>query len=68
MAAQAREAGDPQQAAQIYAAIVQQDAKNADALGGLADMMFEAGQADKAREVLDRVPEDKAGPTPPSPR
>jgi putative thioredoxin len=58
MAAKAREEGDPQQAAQIYAAIVQQDAKNADALGGLADLLFEAGQADKAREVLDRVPED----------
>jgi putative thioredoxin len=58
MAAQAREAGDPQQAAQIYAAIVQQDAKNADALGGLADILFEAGQADKAREVLDRVPDE----------
>ncbi|MGY6710068.1 MAG: thioredoxin [Rhizobiaceae bacterium] len=58
MAAQAREAGDPQQAAQIYAAIVQQDAKNADALGGLADILFEAGQADKAREILERVPEE----------
>ncbi|MFN4272395.1 MAG: thioredoxin [Aliihoeflea sp.] len=58
MAAQAREQGDPQQAAQIYAAIVQQDAKNADALGGLADILFEAGQADKAREVLDRVPDE----------
>jgi len=58
MAAQAREAGDPQQAAQIYAAVVQQDAKNADALGGLADILFEAGQAEKAREVLDRVPEE----------
>ena len=58
MAAQAREAGDPQQAAQIYAAVVQQEAKNADALGGLADILFEAGQAEQAREVLDRVPED----------
>lgn len=64
MAAQAREQGDPQQAAQIYAAIVQQDAKNADALGGLADILFEAGQVDKAREVLDRVPEEgKSNPT-----
>lgn len=58
MAAQAREAGDPQQAAQIYAAIVQQDARNAPALGGLADILFEAGQADQAREVLARVPEE----------
>jgi len=58
MAAHAREAGDPQQAAQIYAAVVQQDAKNADALGGLADILFEAGQAEQAREVLDRVPEE----------
>ncbi|NMG38081.1 thioredoxin [Chelativorans sp. ZYF759] len=58
MAAQAREAGDPQQAAQIYAAIVQQDARNAPALGGLADILFEAGQADQAREVLGRVPEE----------
>ena len=56
--AHAREAGDPQQAAQIYAAVVQQDAKNADALGGLADILFEAGQAEQAREVLDRVPEE----------
>jgi putative thioredoxin len=59
MAGQAREAGDSQQAAQIYAAILQQDAENTDALGGLADMLFEAGQLDRAREVLARVPEGK---------
>jgi putative thioredoxin len=59
MAGQARAAGDTQQAAQIYAAILQQDAENTEALGGLADMLFEAGQTDKAREVLARVPEDK---------
>jgi putative thioredoxin len=58
-ASQARESGQLQQAAQLYAAIMQQEPDNADAIGGLADMMLEAGETEKAREVLARAPEDK---------
>ncbi|TWG97890.1 thioredoxin [Mesorhizobium sp. J18] len=56
-AAQARQEGDDQTAAQIYSAILQQAPDNVDALAGLADILFEAGQADRAREILDRAPE-----------
>ncbi|WP_274426147.1 thioredoxin [Chelativorans sp. YIM 93263] len=58
-ATQARDAGDQQGAAQIYSAVLQQEPENADALGGLADLLFEAGQVDEAKSVLDRVPEAK---------
>lgn len=57
-AAQAREAGNEQQAAQIYSAIVQQAPDNADALAGLADLLFENGQMDRAAEILERVPDN----------
>lgn len=58
-AAEAREAGDTQMAAQVYSAILQRDPDNVDALAGLADMLFEAGQKERAEEVLARVPEAK---------
>lgn len=59
-AAEARGAGDTQTAAQIYAAILQQDPENVDALSAMADMLFEAGQTDRAKQVLERIPADKA--------
>lgn len=63
-AAEAREAGDDQTAMQIYSAILQQAPDNVDALAGLADILFEAGQVDRAREILDRTPEAKQDAAP----
>ncbi|MFC6488914.1 thioredoxin [Nitratireductor sp. GCM10026969] len=58
-ASEAREGGDPQTAAQIYSAVLQQEPEHVESLAGLADLLFEAGQADEARAVLERVPEAK---------
>ena len=58
-AAEAREAGDSQMAAQIYSAVLQQEPEQVDALAGLADLLFEAGQTDEARSLLDQVPDAK---------
>ncbi|GHD17448.1 thioredoxin [Tianweitania populi] len=62
--AQAEEAvarGEAAIAADLYAAVLDEDETNVDALAGLANLYFDAGQADTARELLERVPEDKAG-------
>jgi putative thioredoxin len=59
-AAEARAAGDAQTAAGIFDAVLQQAPDNLDALGGLAEMLFEAGDAAGAEEVLARAPADKA--------
>ncbi len=58
-AAAAREAGEIQQSARIYAAVLQQEPENIDALGALADMMAEAGEIEKAKDMLARAPADK---------
>jgi putative thioredoxin len=58
-AAEAREQGDLQTAAQIYAAVLGEAPENLDAIAGLADLLFEGGDAARAEEVLDRVPDDK---------
>jgi len=58
-AKQAREAGDLQTAAEIYDAVLQEQPDNLDALAGLADLLFEAGDATGAEEILARAPEDK---------
>lgn len=58
-AAEMRKAGDAQQAAQLYAAILQQEPEHVEALAGLADLLFEAGQVEEARATLERVPEAK---------
>lgn len=58
-AAEARANGDTQTAAQIYSAVLQQVPDNVPALAGLADLLYEAGQAERAKEVLSRVPEAK---------
>jgi putative thioredoxin len=58
-AAEAREAGDLQGAAQIYDAILAQAPDNVDAIAGLADLLFEAGDSAGSQEVLARVPEGK---------
>jgi putative thioredoxin len=62
--AQAQEAqagGEAALAADLYAAVLDEDENNVDALAGLANLYFDAGQADTARELLDRVPQDKTG-------
>jgi putative thioredoxin len=59
-AAEARAAGDAQTAAGIFDAVLQQAPDNLDALGGLAEVLFEAGDTAGAEEVLARAPADKA--------
>ena len=60
-AAEAREAGDLQTAAQIYSAVLEQEPEHVEALAALADLLFEAGKKEEAKVVLDRVPEAKKG-------
>jgi putative thioredoxin len=59
-ASQAREAGDQQMAARIYSMVLEAEPDNADALGGMAEMLVEAGDIEAAKSVLDKAPEDKA--------
>jgi len=58
-ASQAREAGDPQTAAGIYDAVLQQAPDNVEAIAGLADLLFEAGEVTGAEEILASCPEDQ---------
>jgi putative thioredoxin len=58
-ARQARESGDLQTAAGIFDAVLQQQPENIDAIAGLADLLFEAGDAAGAEDLLSRVPTDK---------
>jgi len=58
-AKQARETGDLQTAAEIFDAVLQEQPDNLDAIAGLADLLFEAGDAAGAEEVLARAPEGK---------
>lgn len=58
-AKQARETGDLQTAAEIFDALLQEQPDNLDAIAGLADLLFEAGDTPGAEEVLARAPEDK---------
>lgn len=54
-----RSEGDFAQSAQVYSAILQQMPDNLAALAGLATCMVEAGELDKARQILAAVPEDQ---------
>ncbi|MEQ8402114.1 MAG: thioredoxin [Silicimonas sp.] len=56
-AAQAAAAGDTNGAAQIYAMVLQQEPENAAAYGGMAGLMADHGQEDRARQMLDQAPE-----------
>jgi putative thioredoxin len=58
-ATEARSAGDPQAAADIYEGVLAHAPDNVDALAGLAELMFDAGEQDAARQLLDQVPADK---------
>lgn len=51
--------GDVQGAAQVYAQLIQEDETNIGAVAGLARCYVAAGQIDKARETLARVPAAK---------
>ena len=57
-AAQSREAGDLQGAAQIYASVLTADPANLDAIAGLAETLLDAGQEDDARQVLASASQD----------
>jgi putative thioredoxin len=58
-AVEAKGAGDAQTAADIYQAVLEQAPDNVDAIAGLAELLFEAGDAQGAEAVLLRVPEGK---------
>ncbi|TJW09200.1 MAG: thioredoxin [Mesorhizobium sp.] len=58
-AAEARDAGDGQTAADIYDAILEQAPETIEAIAGLGELLFEAGDAEGADAVLARAPEAK---------
>jgi putative thioredoxin len=58
-AIQARESGDLQSAANLFDAVLAEQPDNIDALGGLADLLFEAGDRAAVDELLAGVPDDK---------
>jgi putative thioredoxin len=58
-AGQAREAGDPHTAATVYESVLQQVPDNIEAIAGLADLLFEAGDEAGAAAVLESAPQDK---------
>lgn len=60
-AEQALEAGDLQGAAEVYAAILQEDQQNAAALAGLAQCYLKSGDVARARQTIELVPPDKRG-------
>ncbi|MCP1336550.1 thioredoxin [Futiania mangrovi] len=59
-AAEAAMASQPEQAAQLFARVLQHDQKNLRAIGGLARCYLKLGETDRAREMLDTAPEDAA--------
>ena len=52
----AMEAGDVQQAGELFSALLQEEPENADAWGGLIRALMALGQEDQAREALSQVP------------
>jgi putative thioredoxin len=56
---QALEAGDLQGAAEIYAAVLQEDRQNVAALAGLARCYLKSGDVARAEQTLELVPPDK---------
>ena len=57
---EARATGDQQMAARIYSMVLEAEPGNAEALGGMAEMLVDAGDIEAAKEVLAKAPEDKA--------
>ena len=58
-AAEAQAAGDTRTAADVYQAVLEQAPETIEAIAGLAELLFEAGDAEGAAAVLQRVPETK---------
>ncbi|MBZ9796934.1 thioredoxin [Mesorhizobium sp. ES1-4] len=58
-AAEARDAGDMQTAADIYDAILAQAPETVEAIAGLGDLLFEAGDTEGAEALLATAPEAK---------
>jgi putative thioredoxin len=58
-AQQAFDQGDLQTAAEVYAAVLQQDGQNAAALAGLASCYMKTGDVERAEQTLALVPPDK---------
>lgn len=58
-ATQARASGDMQRAVEVYSAVLQEAPENIEAIAGLADLLFEAGDAAAAEDILAGAPEDK---------
>ncbi|MCB1504101.1 MAG: thioredoxin [Hyphomicrobiaceae bacterium] len=58
-AQQALAAGDLQGAAELYAAVLQEDQLNPEALAGLAQCYMKSGDADRAEQTIALVPPDK---------
>ncbi len=51
------EAGDLQEAGELFSALLQQEPENGDAWGGLIRTLMALGQEDQARQALEQVPE-----------
>jgi putative thioredoxin len=62
MARESLELGDTGGAAQAYAAVLQADAGNLKAIGGLAKVYLAAGDAERARETVAMAPADAKDP------
>lgn len=58
-AAEAFEAGDLQGAAEAYAAVLQEDQTNVEALAGVARCYLKSGDTERAAQMLSLVPPDK---------
>jgi putative thioredoxin len=52
----ALEAGRPEDAAELYSAILQQEPENAEAWGGVIRSLLALGDTEQAQEMLDQVP------------
>ncbi|HEY2618388.1 MAG TPA: tetratricopeptide repeat protein [Acetobacteraceae bacterium] len=52
----AMEAGDAQQAGELFSELLQQEPENGDAWGGLIRALMSLGQEDQARQALEQVP------------
>src|SRR5262249_12365009 len=62
MAKQALQAGDHGSAGALYSQILQREPGNVEALAGLARATIARGELAKAKQVLDPVPQESAGP------
>ncbi len=60
-AAEAREAGDAETAADIYRAVLEQEPESIEAIAGLAGLLFEAGDTEGAEALMAQVPETGDG-------